>query len=217
MIELKKIDFFSKLNDKELEVIKKYSIYENYSEGDIVYYEADKPEYLFVLLSGSVDLYKTNSKGKQFYVHRVDAIDLLGEVAAFSDVLYPVTAECATKCKILQINYNKTGKFFCDNPHFCKELVKSLYDRILSLVNVIDDSFLKTKERVAKHILKEGINFKDKTYTEISKKLNMTPETLSRVLNEFKKRGFIEIDDNHQIEIIEKEKLENIGDIDRCI
>ena len=213
-MELREIDFFTKLSDNEIDIIKKHSLVVNYKEGDIVYYESDKPEYIFVLLEGSVDIYKTNSKGKQFYLHRVDAIDLLGEVAAFSDVLYPVTAECATKCKILKIDYNKTGKFFCNNPHFCKELVRSLYNRVLSLVYSVENSFIKTKERVAKYILKERINFRDKTYTEISKKLNMTPETFSRVLNEFKKRGFIKIDDAHQIEIVEKERLENIGDID---
>ncbi len=211
MIDLRNISYFSKLSDDEIGVIKKYSVFEEFDAGDVIYYEDEKPVYLFVLIKGSVDLYKTNLKGKQFYIYHINAVDLLGEVAAFSDITYLVTAECATKCTVLKIDYSKTGKFFCDNPYLCRELVKSLYERILSLVNAVDDSSLKTKERVAKYIIQESASFKDKTYTEISKKLNMTPETLSRVLNEFKKRAYIEIDDHHEITFIDEEKLKNLG------
>ncbi len=74
-------------------------------------------------------------------------------------------------------------------------------------MQVIDGSFLTTKERVAKFILKHINDFDGATYTDISKRLNMTPETLSRILSDFKRKGYIDINGNREITIIDKDKL----------
>ena len=207
MVGLKKISFFKKFDDTHIDIINSNSTLVEYQPGDIVYYEQDEPKYLFLLLDGRVNVYKTNSKGKQLHIHTIEAVDFLGEVAVFYDIPYPITAECATKCKILKIDYKKAGINFCKELFFCKELVNSLYKRIIALMQVIDSSFLTTKERVARFILSNIEDFNGATYTDISKRLNMTPETLSRIINDFKRKNYIDIDDRHNITIINKDKL----------
>ena len=207
MIGLKKISFFKKFDDARIDIINSNSTLVEYQPGDIVYYEQDEPKYLFLLLDGRVNVYKTNSKGKQLHIHTIEAVDFLGEVAVFYDIPYPITAECATKCKILKIDYKKMGIDFCKELFFCKELVNSLYKRIIALMQVIDSSFLTTKERVARFILSNINDFNGATYTDISKRLNMTPETLSRIINDFKRKKYIDIDNRHNITIIDKNKL----------
>ena len=207
MIGLKKISFFKKFDDAHIDIINSNSTLVEYQPGDIVYYEQDEPKYLFLLLDGRANVYKTNSKGKQLHIHTVEAVDFLGEVAVFYDIPYPITAECATKCKILKIDYKKAGINFCKELFFCKELVSSLYKRIIALMQVIDSSFLTTKERVARFILSNIEDFNGTTYTDISKRLNMTPETLSRIINDFKRKNYIDIDDRRNITIINKDKL----------
>ena len=207
MLILKNIPFFKNFDDKNIKAISDNSTIVEYKMGDIIYYEQDEPKYLFLLLEGRANVYKTNAKGKQLHIHSIKAIDFLGEVAIFYNIPYPITAECATKCKVLKIDYNKIDISFCKNIFFCKELVNSLYQRIIALMHVIDSSFLTTKERVAKFILNSIEDFDGATYTDISKRLNMTPETLSRILNDFKRKGYIDIDNNRKITIIDKDKL----------
>ncbi len=207
MLILKNIPFFKNFSDENIKVISDNSTVVEYQAGDIVYYEQDEPKYLFLLLEGKANVYKTNSKGKQLHIHTVEAVDFLGEVAIFYNIPYPITAECATKCKILKIDYKKLDINFCKDLFFCKELVNSLYQRIIALMQVIDGSFLTTKERVAKFILNHIEDFDGATYTDISKRLNMTPETLSRILNDFKRKGYIDINSNRKITIIDKIKL----------
>ena len=211
MNEVRKISFFKNLDDKSIEIIEKNSTIVTYNAGDILFYEQDEPKYLFLLLSGRVDIYKTNSKGKQFFINTIENIDFIGEVAVFYDTVYPATAECGSKCQILRIDYYKFDKKLFQDLFFCKELVNLLYSRISALMNVIGCSFLTTKERVARFILNSSEDFNSATYTDISKRLNMTPETLSRVLNDFKRKGYIDIDSTHNIKIIDKDKLVKIS------
>jgi len=79
-------------------------------------------------------------------------------------------------------------------------------------MQVVDSSFLTAKERVARFILKHLNDFRGATYTDISKRLNMTPETLSRILNDFKRKDFIDIDDKHNITIIDNNALVSISE-----
>jgi len=207
MSETEKISFFKNFDDEYIKSIYNNSTTIEYQTGDIVYYEQDEPQYLFLLLKGKVNVYKTNAKGKRLHIYTIEAVDFLGEVAVFYDIPYPITAECATKCEVLRIEYKKLDKNFCKDLFFCKELVNSLYKRIVALMQVIDSSFLTTKERVAKFILDHTKDFDGATYTDISTRLNMTPETLSRIINDFKRKNYIDINDQHHIEIIDKNKL----------
>lgn len=204
---LRKISFFKNFDDKSIEMIEKNSTIVTYDSGDILFYEQDEPKFLFLLLSGRVDIYKTSSKGKQFYINTIKKIDFIGEIAVFYNTVYPATAECNSKCKILRIDYYKIDKKILEDLFFCKELVNSLYDRISVLMDVIGSNFLTTKERVARFIINNSKDFNNTTYTNISKQLNMTPETLSRILNNFKRNSYIDIDSTHNIKIIDKNKL----------
>ncbi len=211
-IDLKRISLFSSFTDEELNEIKKFTSIKTYKAGDILFYEQEEPQYLFLLLSGKINLYKTNSKGRQLYIHTIEAIDFVGEISAFKNVPFSVTAECATCCEILKINYHKIDKNIFEKFFFCKKLIDLIYNKMLILMNVIDNSFLTSQERVVKLILNDVSDFDDATYTNIAKKLNMTPETLSRILNKLKKEGYINIDKNHKIKIVSKQDLKKICD-----
>lgn len=212
MINLKNISFFKNFGDDDIRVIEDHSTLVDYNTGDIIYYEQDEPRYLYLLIDGKVNVYKTNSKGKQLHIHAVNSVDFLGELAVFYDIPYPITAECASKCQVLKIDYHNLDKNFCKDLFFCKELVNSLYGRIIALMQVVDSSFLTTKERVAGFILHHLDDFQGATYTDISKRLNMTPETLSRILNDFKRKKLIDIDDKHNITVIDKSALVKISE-----
>lgn len=63
---------------------------------------------------------------------------------------------------------------------------------------------------MAKFILENAELFKALKNTQVASILNLTPETLSRTLSKFKSSGLIELDENHHIRILDKEKLEEV-------
>jgi len=209
-MRLRNISLFSDFSDKELEEISKFSTTKIYKTGDIIFYEQEEPQYLYLLLSGKIDLYKTNSKGKQLYIHTVEAVDFIGEISVFKNMPFPTTSECITTCELLKIDYYKLNPNMFEKLFFYKKLLDLTYRKMLVLMNVIDNSFLTSQERVAKLILNDISIFNGATYTNIAKKLNMTPETLSRILNKLKKSGYIDIDENHNITVLSKQDLKKL-------
>ncbi len=209
-MNLKNISFFSDFTNEELSEIKRFTSTKVCKAGDIIFYEQEEPQYLYLLLSGKVDLYKTNSKGKQLYIHTIEAIDFIGEISVFKNMPFPTTSECVSRCELLKIDYHKIDKNMFEKLFFYKNLLDMTYRKMLVLMNVIDNSFLTSQERVAKLILNDVSVFDDATYTNIAKKLNMTPETLSRILNKLKKEGYINIDENHKIKILSRQDLKKL-------
>ncbi len=209
-MNLKRISFFSHLTQKEIEKLEQCSSFKNYETGDIVFYEKEKSKYLYILLKGSIDLYKTNLKGKQLYINTIKDVGFLGDFAIFQNRYYLCTAECKATSKILKIEcINAKQKSFLYDI-FCKNLTQSAYKTISVLIDMIDNSFLTSKEKVAKQILQNTDIFEDMTYSNIAKKMGMSPENLSRILSEFKKDKLITIDKNHKITILSKDNIKRI-------
>jgi len=206
---LKDITLFHSLSKKNLEQIKKISTKERYKAGNIIFYEGDKPTYLHILLDGVVKLYKTDSKGHQVYIHQFTPVSLIGELANFENMPFPATAEATTSCIILKIEYAKLDKDFLRNPDVSFEIIKSLSQKTKILSNIIhQEMILSTDAKIAKLIVEHIDLFEKLKNSQIASLVNITPETLSRILTKFKKNGYIKTSDNHTLLILNKDALE---------
>jgi len=59
------IELFEELNNVENNRLYEISQIKNYSKGNIVFYEGDKPEKLHLLLDGIIKVYKVDPKGNE--------------------------------------------------------------------------------------------------------------------------------------------------------
>ncbi len=203
MDKVKDIPLFSKLSDLNIKALEKISRFKTYNCNEIVFYEGDGPGTLYVLTEGVLRLYKTDAKGNEIYIHQFTPIGLVGELACFENMNYPATAKFITNGKILKIDFKKLKKDFFKNPDVCMEIIKSLTKKIKILSNVIHKETILTSEaKVAKFIIENSELFESLKNTQIASILNITPETLSRILTRFKKLNLIIIEKNHQINIL---------------
>lgn len=202
------VSIFSRLNDEQLEKLKKISIIKKYRAGEILFYEGDAPVYLYVLLQGTLKVYKTNHKGQQIFLHQFYPGGLVAELANFENIPYPATAEFMSDSEVLRIDYKALEKDFFKNPDISFEIIKSLIAKHKILIDVIQKEVILTAEaKVAKFILENIELFQNLKNTQVASILNLTPETLSRTLSKFKSSGWIELDDKHHIRIVDSEKL----------
>ena len=210
MDRLRDIQLFSKLSDENLEKIKKQSLIKSYSKGGIVFYEEDEGEHIYVVLEGTVKLYKTSPKGTQVQINRFTSPAVLGEYACFEGVPFPATCEFVTEGKIALVPRDFVVNNLEDSV-FALEMIKSLTAKIMVLSSLIHkETIFSSEAKVAKLLLEKSEIFQKLKYNEIASILNITPETLSRILKKFKNEGYIEALKAGDIIVQEPEALSNV-------
>lgn len=211
MNRIRNVSCFSKLSDEQLEKLKKISVIKKYKAKEILFYEGDAPTYLYVLLQGTLKVYKTNHKGQQIFLHQFYPGGLVAELANFENIPYPATAEFMSDSEVLRIDYKALEHDFFKNPEISFEIIKSLIAKHKILIDVIQKEVILTADaKVAKFILENGELFKTLKNTQVASILNLTPETLSRTLSKFKSSNLIELDEKHHIQVIDRQKLEEV-------
>jgi len=189
MYDLREVQLFAKLSDKHIAEIKDHAMIRHYSKESIVFYEGDRGEYLYIVVEGTVKLYKTSPKGSQIQINRFDAPAVVGEYACFEKAPFPATCEFVTEGRIAMVPYAYIHKNLT-NPDFCMEIIKSLTSKIMMLSSLIQKETIYSSEaKVAKLLLDNCRIFSTLKYNEVASILNLTPETLSRIFQKNEKRG----------------------------
>ena len=193
-IKLRNIVLFNDLDDKTIKLIEDFTIHCELNKDNILFYEGDDSKYLYLLTLGIVKLFKTSSHAKKIILKYFHPNELIGEVANFEQMPYPATAQAFTNVEFLKIDFEKLKDIIYSNPELSFKIQTSLIKKIKNLEHIIStDLVLDAKERVAKYIYDNTEDFFTKKNIEIAEILNITPETLSRILKSFKKDNLIDI------------------------
>jgi len=203
------IQLFSKLSDYYINDIKQNSITRSYIKDSIVFYEGDNSKYLYIILEGTIKLYKTNPKGTQIQINRLEAPAMVGEYACFENQPFPATCEFVTKGKMMLVHFDYIHNNL-DDKQFSLELIKSLTSKIMVLSSLVHKETIYSSEaKVAKMLIENVEIFTKLKYNEIAAILNLTPETLSRIFKKLKKKNIIEMRKGHHIKINNYDALED--------
>ena len=206
MFKLEEIPMFSALGQNHLKELQEQIHIKKYTKESIVFYEGDKSEYLYILLSGSVKLYKTSPKGTQIQINRFSAPGLIAEFALFEQEPFPATCEFVTDGAIGMLHYDKMYEYL-GQPEFSLGLIKSLTGKVSLLSALVHkETILSSEAKVADLMLKKVTIFNRLKNNEIASILNLTPETFSRILTKMKKEGIIKIE-NHKLVILNQDAL----------
>ncbi|WP_457642297.1 Crp/Fnr family transcriptional regulator [Persephonella sp.] len=208
-MNLRDIYIFENLTDDHLEKIKRLSFEREYEKGDLLFYEGEEPENLYILTEGILRVYKTDLKGHEITLHHFHPVSLIAERANFENIPYPANAEFETDGKVLAINFRSFEKELLKDANLCFNIMKSLLYKIKILDEVIvQNLMMDAVTRTAKFIYEHEDLFFTLKHNKIASILNMTPETLSRILKKFKTKGIIR--KNESKYIINKEELKKL-------
>ncbi|RXJ99184.1 Crp/Fnr family transcriptional regulator [Arcobacter sp. CECT 8986] len=206
-MNLKELYLFEDLDEKILKKIEKISIKTNFSKDNIIFYEGDESKYLHLLVKGIVKLYKSTSTNKEIVMKYFYDNELIAELSNFENIPYPATALAYSECEVLKIDFEKFKKIIYSNETMILKIQSSLIKKIKNLERIISSQLvLDTHERVAKYIVENQEDFFKTKNVLIAQMLNITPETLSRVLRNYKDKGYIDMKKRE----IDQEKLISI-------
>ena len=209
MIKLQSIALFSELDPKELIELEDISILYETKKDDVVFYQGDKSDHLYILVQGEAKIYRLDNKGNELVLHNFTSPTLLAERANLANIPYPANCKMTSNGKILKIKYEEF-KLLMKKSDICFKMMQSLLKKMTSLEDIIDNHILLDVEtRVAKFIYENPEAFETLKQHSIANLLNIKPETLSRKLKKLKDLGIIE-NQNSKLKIVDKEKLSQL-------
>ncbi|PPB52620.1 Crp/Fnr family transcriptional regulator [Campylobacter hyointestinalis subsp. hyointestinalis] len=211
---IKQIPFFTDLNEEEIKKLENISVLKNYKRDEFLFMEGEEAKWFNVLLKGTIKIYKTTPKGKEIFLHTITPISLVAELVNFENIPYPASGIFLSDSEVLRINYHKFETEFLQNPKICFKLLKSMASKLRIMNNVLQNELtLKSDAKVAKFIVENHELFSTLKHVQIASILNITPETFSRIITQFKQQNLIKFDDNLNLVFKDNEKLMNIFNV----
>ena len=209
MHTIQEIPLFSELTEEQLKSVYAQMQVRHYTKGSIVFYEGDEGEFLYVLLEGTVKLFKTSPKGTTIHMHNFVAPEMVALFPTLERIPFPATCEFVTDGTIGLLPLDKL--YGClNNTDLALSLISSLLKRMKILAELLHKETIYSSEaKIADFLLNNASIFERLKNNEIASILNMTPETLSRILTKLKKEKVIIIKD-HVVTILDGDALREI-------
>lgn len=211
MFTLRDIPLFAGLSPKYLELLQSQMHIHHYNKGSILFYEGDSSPYLQILIEGTVRLYKTTPKGKEVHMHHFTEPEVIALFPALEKIPFPASCEFISSGIIGLIPLSQIDECMRDLP-FSISLIKALSQRMKLLATLLHkETVYSSDAKIADLILNNPSIFERLKNNEISSILNMTPETLSRILSRLKSENIISIE-QHVLRVKNEKVLRAILD-----
>lgn len=208
-MDFKDIYLFENLNDQQILRLKQLSSVKEFKKDNMLFFEGDIPKNLYILTEGVLRVFKSDFKGNEVVLKYFRPVSLIAELAHLDHIPYPASAVFEEDGKVLVVNFKIFEQEFFKNHNVLLSIIKSLTKKLKGLEEVISRGLtMDSTSRVAKFIHENENLFLELKQNKISGILNITPETMSRVLKKFKDNGIIVFRDR-KFRVIDKKKLED--------
>lgn len=201
------------MNNNILKIFETSTPVRSFSKGDTIYYQGDTPSSFYYLIKGKVKVYMTSAEGMEKILSTAKAGDIIGEAAFFDKKPRISCAEALCDCKLGVINRELLTNLIQSNPTIALELLNIQATRIRELSAQIDSmTFLQADGRIARLLLQSCSNSSNVnlTHEEIAGIIGVSRVTVSKILNEFKRKGYLKTA-YRKIVLLEKESLNNLS------
>ncbi|WP_306116759.1 MULTISPECIES: Crp/Fnr family transcriptional regulator [unclassified Roseovarius] len=184
----------------------------DYSRGETVFLQGEKATSVHIVLGGWVKLYRIAPNGNEAVVSVFSRSQSFGEAVAFRNEDYPVSAEAATDCRLLQLRAQSFIDMMKHEPELCVSLLSAIFKHLHELVGQVEHLKAQTgAQRAAEFLLdlcsnETGACVVTLPYDKvlIAGRLGMKPESLSRAFSKLRTAG-VRITKNHaSIEDVER-------------
>lgn len=179
-----------------------------YHPSDIIYMQEDEADFIYLILKGKVRVYVMNSNGKEVTIDILHNDQIFGESAFMTHSKRPTTIEALNHVELLACYPDELYPHFQHSQDLMMSILQSLSQTCDYLTNMIKRSYTYNRyEKIIAFLLERMdlhqssiINY---THEEIASILGLSRVTVTKVLNEFVKEGWIEI---HYKSLIIKDK-----------
>lgn len=202
------VSIFEMLNEKALEEIIDRSQIVSFKKDDVIIFESDSTNVVYIILEGVIKISRTNEEMKEVILAFLSEKDFFGEMSVLDGAVRSADATAFSKVKLLKIEGNIFLELLETFPKISIALMRELVSRLRKTDHQIksislEDAVGKVASviiRLANDVgrLKKGRveidNFASQQ--EMANFAATSRETISRVLSSFERDGLIERDMN---------------------
>lgn len=186
---LRKIDMFNALDNEEFKTLSDATTFKTLNKDNILFYEGDKAEYLYMLLDGELKLYKQGAKSQEIVLHHFNKPSLIAEMPTLENLNFPATCiALRDETLVGMIEKDSFKDILNKNPKLSLHIIMSLTKKIKNLETSINRNMVFDATAKVCSILKENPEvLQTKKHIQVANFLNIAPETLSRSIAKLKK------------------------------
>ncbi|MBS4536348.1 Crp/Fnr family transcriptional regulator [Clostridium sp. D2Q-14] len=219
----RKVSIFSVLPEEQLsEITDKINI-KTFKKGEMLFFEGDISDKLFLINKGKVKAFRYTKDGKEQIIYILAEGDFVGDMSLIKEEEFKFNAEAMEDSNVCILTKKDFDKILLENPDIALKTLRVIHDRVVSLEEQVQRLGTKDIEsRLAGLLLglikdfgtpKERIVELDIPLSreDMANYIGSTRETVSRKLSVFQDEGIIELIGNKKIIIKELNKLEDLA------
>lgn len=213
---LSSLSYFQGLDEALLDALANVASRQSYKKEQIVFLEGEPCAGLYAVEEGWLKGFLTSPGGREQIIRLLSPGDVFNEVGILiPDAKNLVTVQALEPSKVWVIKRHKLMRLMDEHPRLCRKLSENLAQRVIHLMDMIEDLSLRTVDnRLARLLLDSssdgGMNRRTWfTQAEMAARLGTVADVVGRVLHNFENEGLIRVS-RHRIEILERARLEEM-------
>jgi CRP/FNR family transcriptional regulator len=215
---LRKTPLFFNLPPEDLSRIAGISSLRHCAKRETVFREGDRADGFYVVVSGSVKVFKLSEDGKEQVLHILEAGQSFAEATIFEGGVFPANAEALCDGDLLFLPKRPFIELLENNPKMALRVLGSLSKWLKRMTDLVENLALRDVEArlvffVSEEMKRRGLPLRDGSVYEIpvsknvlASRLGTVPETFSRTLKKLQEEGKIRVKGN-QIRILKAASL----------
>jgi CRP-like cAMP-binding protein len=199
---ISRLPLFQKLAPDQIAALEPACRERRLSKGEMLFQKGDPAKGFFVVVFGQIKLAFPSAQGNEKVVEILGPQQSFGEAVMFMGRPYPVFAEALTDTLLLAIGSAPVFELLAVDPLFARRMLAGLSTRLHALVQDVETYSLRSStQRVVGYLLQQcqqaastegSFDISLPTSKQvIASRLNLTPETLSRIFHELSTSGLI--------------------------
>lgn len=201
---LARLPLFQALTPAQFSQIASGAREKHLTKGEMAFQKGDPAKGFYIVASGQVKLAFPSPQGNEKVVDIVGPRQSFGEAVMFMDRPYPVYAEALTETLLIHIARQNVLNMLTSDPSFAMQMLDGLSMRLHALISDVESYSLRSStQRVIGYLLEHcpedaSVRAHPEVTLPASKqviasRLNLTPETLSRIFHHLNEIGLIKV------------------------
>ena len=191
-------EYFDDLTENILKEVAERMHLREYQRGDVLLWEGDPCDGLYIVERGSAKIFRLSPQGRQYIVRVLQEGDTFAEVPAFDEGTNPVNVEALETCRVWVINSQKLHELVMAHPAFAQKVLVNFGRMLRGMVRMVSEmAFYQVTHRLARLIseLPQEKSAPHWTQEQLAARLGTVREVVARSLKELERSGAIKMED----------------------